>query len=331
MTLFGWLRLGLLVSVATAATTEQIARTRARKEWKAPGALVDFGRGRRIQLDCRGAGSPTVVLEGGLDAYGSLSWALVHDSIATDTRVCAYSRAGIMWSNGAKRDFDSRDVARNLRAALEANSESAPFVMVGHSIGGAYVTTFTQLYGAEVSGLVLVDPSHPDQFARYLELTGKSLEPSPAMVKIGAALAWTGLPRLMPAGASPVPWPGENDRMSASLLPTSLRALAGEVSGVKATLAHAGELRSFGDRPVIVLTASEEWAPSDLKMMGLKPEHGRILHDATVVLHDDQASRSTRGRNVIVPKSSHYVQFTQPAAVTAAVREVVALVRQEVK
>ena len=43
-------------------------------------------------------GSPTVVLEAGLGNLGSLSWSAVQDSIATTTRVCSYSRAGIMWS-----------------------------------------------------------------------------------------------------------------------------------------------------------------------------------------------------------------------------------------
>jgi hypothetical protein len=146
------------------------------------------------------------------------------------------------------------------------------------------------------------------------------------MFKIGAALSWTGLLRLVPAGASPALWSGDNDRMT-GLMPTSLRALAGEVEGVTATLVHAGELRSFGHRPLIVLTAGDEVPPSDLRMMGLKPEHGRMLHAATMALHDEQASWSTRGRNMLVPKSSHYIQLTQPAAVIGAVREVVGAVR----
>jgi pimeloyl-ACP methyl ester carboxylesterase len=177
MTFFNWIKLGLLLSVAAGATTEQIARHRARRDWKAPGVLVDVGGDRKLQMDCRGTGSPTVVLESGLDAYGSLSWALVHDSIAATVRVCAYSRAGLMWSDAPKRRFDSRETARDLRAALVANGEKAPWLMVGHSIGASYVTTFTQLYGAEVGGIVLVDPSHPDQFTRPAAVIAAVREP----------------------------------------------------------------------------------------------------------------------------------------------------------
>lgn len=326
MTFFNWIKLGLLVSVAAGATAEQVARHQARRNWKPLGALVDVGDNRRLQVDCRGTGSPTVVLESGLDAYGSLAWALVHDSIAATTRTCAYSRAGLMWSDATGQAFDSREAARDLHAGLLANGETGPWVMVGHSIGAAYVTTFTQQYGDEVSGMVLVDPSHPDQFARYREVTGKSLEPSAAMLRLGSKLGWLGLLRLMPAGEPPAAWPAEYDAMAADLMPTSLRALAREAGAVGASLAHAGELRTLGDRPLIVLSAGNEQSAEQLEMLKLRPEHGRILLETALALHREQASWSTRGRSEVVAGADHYVQFTRPAAVIAAVRKVVGAV-----
>src|SRR4051812_17417883 len=88
---------GALLGLATlsGATFERVSRDRALNKYPAPGRLVDIG-GRRLQLDCRGAGSPTVVFEAGLDLNGSTAWSTVHDSIAKITRACAYSRAGIM-------------------------------------------------------------------------------------------------------------------------------------------------------------------------------------------------------------------------------------------
>ena len=129
-------RIGIAVGslVATlilvGASAEAIMRARARREYPAPGQLVDMG-GRRIQLDCRGAGSPTVVLESGLDTYGSQSWVAVHDSIAKTSRTCAYSRAGIMWSDPASSAFDSKHVSEDLHAALAKAGERPPFVVVG--------------------------------------------------------------------------------------------------------------------------------------------------------------------------------------------------------
>src|SRR5262245_49846569 len=156
--------IGALVVLATlfGAAAEAVMRARAGRQYPALGRLVDIG-GRRIQLDCRGSGSPTVVLESGLDTYGSLSWALVHDSIATTSRTCAYSRAGIMWSDAPAGALDSKTVAEDLHSALTKAGERAPFVVVGHSLGGPYALILTGLYPAEVAGLVFVDASHPNQ------------------------------------------------------------------------------------------------------------------------------------------------------------------------
>ena len=51
----------VLLVVISGASVEAVTRWRTTRRYPAPGRLVDIG-GRRLQLDCRGAGSPTVVL-----------------------------------------------------------------------------------------------------------------------------------------------------------------------------------------------------------------------------------------------------------------------------
>ena len=46
------------------------------------------------------------------------------------SRACAYSRAGILWSDPASADFTPQEVAHDLHAALEAAGESGPYVLV---------------------------------------------------------------------------------------------------------------------------------------------------------------------------------------------------------
>ena len=308
-------------------TYEQIARRRSVADFPAPGKLVDVGAGRRLQLDCRGNGSPTVVLESGLDAYGSLAWAAVHDSIARTSRVCAYSRAGIMWSDPPSGPFDARNAARDLHAALLASSEAAPWVMVGHSIGGPYVMIFTQLFAAEVKGIVFVDASHPAQFAAYAKAIGTSLLPSATVPRIGSALAWTGLVRLLPAPPNPPSWPRIVGAVSRAFLSTSLGALTSELQAIPTTLELAGTIRSLGDRPLVVLTAMRPDEPADLTQMGLTRDQGAKRLAAWRALHDDEATWSIRGRNVLVADASHYIQFLRPDLVIGAVRDVVAATR----
>src|SRR3954467_9560421 len=60
-----------MILVGTGAGYEAVMRSRSAHDYPAPGRLIDIG-GRRLQLDCRGTGSPTVVFESGLDYLGSL-------------------------------------------------------------------------------------------------------------------------------------------------------------------------------------------------------------------------------------------------------------------
>jgi pimeloyl-ACP methyl ester carboxylesterase len=127
----------------------------------AAGARIDI-RGRSLYLDCRGTGTPTVILEAGSGSDSS-TWVAVHDELAKTTRTCGYDRAG-----RARSDPDPRprhtlaDAAADLRALVAAAGEQGPFVVVGHSLGGAYGRVFAATHRDEMAGLVLVDAFNPD-------------------------------------------------------------------------------------------------------------------------------------------------------------------------
>jgi pimeloyl-ACP methyl ester carboxylesterase len=248
-------------------------------------------------------------------------------SVAQTTRACAYSRPGIMWSDRTDRPFDATALAHDLHRALVGSGESAPWVMVGHSIGGPYVAMFTGVFDAEVAGVVLVDPSHPDQFARFAAVTGKSLVPDPAQPRLGARLAWTGLVRLLPAEAPPADWPLVISQIPPAFLPISVAGLAKEVEAIPAMMAASSSFKALGSRPLIVLSAMKGQSPAQLDAMKLTSAQGDSLQAVTWALHEDQATWSTRGRHRLIPGASHYIQLDRPAAVIAAVRDVVQEVR----
>jgi pimeloyl-ACP methyl ester carboxylesterase len=316
----------LALVVVSGASVEAVMRHRAARDYPAPGRLVDVG-GRRLQIDCRGAGSPTVVLEAGLDNLGSLSWAAVHDSLARTTRTCAYSRAGLLWSDPAPAPFDATQAARDLHAALTKSGEAAPWILVGHSLGGPYAVLFTGLYGAEVAGLVLVDGSHPEQLARFREATGKSMQPTTGAMAVGSALAWTGIVRLAAGGLAAPTWPAVAQVVPRAFLPTSVEALRREADAIPSTFAAAGRVRRLGARPLVVLTATARTAPAVLAAEGITRAQGDRVQAAWDTLQADEATWSTAGRRERVPNASHYIQFDRPDVVIGAVREVVGRVR----
>ena len=327
--------LGLVVFVAltlvAGASFEALSRANAARSFPALGRLVDIGGGRHIQLDCRGTGSPIVIFESGLDTLGSLSWVRVHDEVAKTTRACAYSRAGIMWSDPASAPFDVRLMASDLHKALAAAGEKPPFVMVGHSLGGPYVLTYTGLYGGDVSGLVFVDASHPDQDARFRKVLGGDVQPPIDLVEILAEnLTWSGAVRLFAPKITPDHAPPQTDMAAAAWLPQSIRASVGESKRINHTSTVAGQYRRLGDRPLVVLTAAPRSpTPAELEESKSTPDQWRRIQAEWHALHDDEASWSTRGRHQVVPGASHYIQFDQPQVVSTAIGDVVDQVRAD--
>lgn len=318
---------GLIVAaVLVGVSYEQIMRWRAAREYPAQGRLIDIG-GRRMQIDCRGSGTPIVIFEAGLDTMGSLSWSAVHDAVAATTRACAYSRAGVMWSEPRAGKFETDNVARDLHALLLAAGERAPFVMVGHSLGGPYIMNFTRLYPQEVAGLVFVDASYPDQVGRMTQAAGKKMEAGLGVFKVANALSWTGIPRLVAAHTDSPTIPAQTKLAEDAYISRSLGAALQELESLDAILSAAGQLRQLGDRPIVVLTATKPYPAAILKAMQMTTEQGRRIQTAWKEMHDEEASWSHHSRHELVPDAMHYIQFDRPDVVIAAVREVVNDVR----
>ena len=335
MNIPNWMKTAGVVLLAAAtlvalsgAAYERQARANAKRQFPVPGKLVTFAPGRQMQIDCRGVGSPVVVLEAGLGTYGSLSWAAVHDSIATTTRTCAYSRAGIMWSDARTTKFSASQAAREVQAALAAAGERGPYVIVAHSLGGPYAMVFTRMYGPDVAGLVFVDPTHPDQFPRYREAAGRDVMPTAGEARLGAALAWTGLLRKLPPVPNAPEWMRSIEATAAAFLPTSVSALAEETEAIPQTLAEARTLTTLGDRPFIVLTAVPDSLDPQLAAAGITWDQAKRLTTARLELHETESHLSSSGQHRQVKGAGHYIQFDNPMAVISAVRDVVSASRR---
>ena len=139
--------------------------------------LVDIGGGRQMYMECQGKGYPTVVFVSGAEDRTE-TWSTTKDpseqavlpAIAETNRVCAYDRPGTILATGeGPEDFKPsrsdpvdqpttlQDAVDDLHALLKASGERGPYVVVGHSMGGAISRLYASEYPEDVSGLVLVD------------------------------------------------------------------------------------------------------------------------------------------------------------------------------
>lgn len=143
---------------------QAVAEARDQRTYLPPGSMVDAG-GCRLHVQTAGSGSPTVVLETGLGGMSS-AWGWIQPETAKFCRVVSYDRTGLGWSEADTASRTGRLAADRLRTLLRRSHASPPYVLVGHSMGGLLIRVFADRYPEEVSGMVLVDASHPDQHLR---------------------------------------------------------------------------------------------------------------------------------------------------------------------
>ena len=181
---------------------------------------VDIGGGRQIYLECRGTGSPTVLLESGYHDSADL-WTLsdatppvpaepVLPGIARTQRVCAYDRPGTLRYAENSGSITARttpvpmprtaaDVVADLHALVGAVRLPGPYVLTAHSLGGLFARLYAQTYPGDVRGLVLVDTFSPEvpalfgalwpAYRELLTSTGTQNDPNAERIDLDASIA----------------------------------------------------------------------------------------------------------------------------------------------
>jgi pimeloyl-ACP methyl ester carboxylesterase len=129
-------------------------------------ARVDIG-GYSLAVRCSGRGRPAVVLEAGF-GLASGRWRKTQRVVQRTHKVCSYDRAGIGRSDERPPSARGATVEGELHALLRAIGLPAPYVLAGHSAGGAHAADFARAYPKEVVGLVLVDAVSPGPLRREL-------------------------------------------------------------------------------------------------------------------------------------------------------------------
>lgn len=300
-----------------------------------PARLVDIG-GRRLNLYCRGTGSPAVIFDSGMNDT-TIAWALIQPEISKTHTTCSYDRAGLGFSDASDRPGTALTDVEDIHKALQATHINPPYLLVGHSAGGMAVRVFADRYRDEVVGMVIVDGSHEDQVSRAKAIEALEAKEMPALAKHDAPAgpncveaAKTGaIPKDSPAYAPCVGemYPGVNQAITDATFAAlatlrSQKAYAAEeanFSTVSADQTRATR-RDFGDMPIIVLTHAPRPAPEGTP---------QAVQDRRTMmwekLHNDIAAMSTHGVNWIVPRSSHIINYDRPEIVIDAIEQALAI------
>lgn len=304
----GWIVVGLLgvmvLLLVGVLVGGAIARYRIRSLFPPPGQMVDVG-GYRLHIDCRGEGSPTVVLLSGAGVPSSYWW-LVQTELAKANRVCAYDRAGYAWSDTGTDDMSPRGQVQDLKLLLEGAGIEPPYVLVGHSYGGYIARLYTQTHPGEVIGLVMVDAAHEEQYGRYPEpirQSGQRMFTGPdspigrlAFYLLGSLQAM--LPGVDPRAAHlPADVAAQVTAMS-KLHPLILYTVKAEVSEMVAGLSPS--VADLGDLPMVVITHD-----IPIPAAGQTEETNAAYERVGLEMQRELAALSSRGRQIIAEGATH--------------------------
>src|SRR5215204_2867978 len=248
----------LLALAVLGAIYQAIATELAERAYPAPGEMVEVG-GYRLHINCTGQGSPTVILDGGLGEF-SAQWVRVQQEVSGTTRVCAYDRAGMGWSEMGPDPRDAKQITSELHTLLSKAGIDGPYVLVGHSLGGLSMQTYANRYPDEVAGVVLVDSStEPDPFSQRPEARDSD-EPQkqrsaevPQLERFGISLpARLGIVRLLSMLDPTSPELPQKQRAQIDALAPSTRQVTTEVLEFVAPT-QTRRLGSLGNKPLAVV------------------------------------------------------------------------------
>ncbi len=110
-------------------------------------------------LSTRHAGDPVLVFEGGFGASGAVDFNGLFPALSKFSAGIGYDRNGEGESDEDSTIVTDGDLIRRLHAFLQTVHVAPPYILVSHSMGGAYIRLFTSLYPTEVIGLVFIDPT----------------------------------------------------------------------------------------------------------------------------------------------------------------------------
>lgn len=280
--------------------------------------------GRGVHVVELGCGSPTVWLENGWLGT-TLGWGAFHDALAARTRVCAYDRAGVAWSDPADSDRSAQNEADEFAALLDALGETEPFILLAWSGGGPVARIFAADHPGRVAGLILMDAIPPgyDLWATQAYPGRYPRERFELMETVRQFAEKAAENTLRQEDISDWLTPKLLERFGERYLKLLLNnpnywwTYYWQNQYIIASDAQARSKGELGDVPLTVIVATQDW-------WGDEP-YPQSLGQMWRALQYTQARLSTRGK-VIPIAAGHAVFREQPEPVIAAVRDMIGVI-----
>jgi len=266
-----------------------------------PGERHDIG-GHQLHINCMGQGSPTIIIDTGLGDDSS-DWQLILEQSAQISKTCVYDRSGYGWSDYGPRPRNSRRIAYELDLLLQQANIPAPYILVGHSFGGYNMRVFAATHPQKISGLILVDASHENQYER-LDI---NIPKSGRRIRSIISLPSTTIKEFPPT------------KKNQLLQDRAFRTARHEISSLYQS---SRQVQRFGDIPtvplIVISRGIEEWSGNDI---------ARQREKTWIRLQQDLTFLSPISQHIFAHHSGHNIHQQQPEIIVDAISEVTHLAR----
>ena len=148
----------LTISIVYHIKLDQIEKQLQEAGYYAPVSVGDHS----LNLYACGSenGKHTIVaLAGWGDGEMSIGWRMMTTDVEQDNRVIFLDRAGYGLSDDTRQDRNAETVVEEYRTALKNAGIAAPYLLMGHSMGGTFATYWQSKYPDEIEAVIFVDGS----------------------------------------------------------------------------------------------------------------------------------------------------------------------------
>jgi len=293
---------------------EHISRYRLNDRYHPDGSFAEL-ENHKLHYIKKGSGGPTVIFESGLDPGGHLPWFKIQDEISKFTTTISYDRAGVLWSERGDNPKTGDAMSKELYDLLIKSDCPKPYIVVGHSLAGLFLRSFIEDHKSDISGIVFVDVSHPEQnIRRPKNLESLSKFQSSSLIRFANS---TGLLRLFYRNT----YPNTSKEDSINLIVHTLfykgiSTFIEEQNSLGNLLEESKPRYSFDSIPLRIITGTSINKYLEIKDPKLRNE----FMDYKFSLQKDLLNESKNSSLICATKSGHYIQLEQPEIVISTIK-----------